>query len=147
MQFKKRKYLTTKLVCVNLSLEGDFMEQKLNADRHFYLYAKGHYQREDIVKDLIKLQANYCGMEEEYLHEKHVKEHLVCLAYKHIKNEWQFIDFMAKVNNPFYFINDKGNGIIKACLSVLMETTVDSIEGSLGEPDYAILPKRKFNEF
>lgn len=118
------------------------MNQKLNHHRHFYLYAKDWYQRTDIIKDLIKLQANYCGTEEQYLHENNVKSHLIDLVYKHIKNEHQFISFISDINNPFYFINTKGNGIIKACLKILANTEVKDIEDSLGEPDYTILPKK-----
>lgn len=58
---------------------------KKNNDRHFYLYAKGHYKKTEIFEDLKTIQANYVGMLKEHIDISHVLERLLSLAWNHIR--------------------------------------------------------------
>lgn len=111
----------------------------MNSDRHFYLYAKGHYEQRDVVRDLIKIQAHRCGIEERYLTLANVNITLIDLAYNHIKSKGHFAHFIERIS---IYINAGGFqvAIAQTCLLTLINIKTIDIPFDLGEPDPNILP-------
>jgi hypothetical protein len=115
-------------------------ERRNNPNRHFYLYAKNHYQIDDVFHDMKVIQGNYCGMPPQYISDRDILNKLLSLAYLHIVVDegsgfQQFVSFTLKfAGQPD--IRWK----IQACLSVLMTAEVKDIYYELGEPDPGILP-------
>lgn len=123
-------------------------ETKMNEYRHFFLYAKYHYEETDVLEDMKKIQANWSGCEPEDIYPSDIISVLSKLAYKYIiKHEYLFNEFIKNIDpdkdiwwtkktddRPQYMRT------IEACLSVLRFRSVDEIEGSLGEADPNILP-------
>jgi hypothetical protein len=104
-------------------------------NRHFYLYAKNHYQIDDVFRDMKVLQGNYCGMSLEYISDRDILNKLLSLAYLHINNLQQFVDFTLRFAGQADI-----RWKIQVCLSVLMTAEVKDIYYELGEPDPNILP-------
>ncbi len=144
-------------------------KEKFNAKRHYYLYAKNHYKRsESIIKDLQKIQADYCECESEDVRPNDIILVLCNEVKKHIKYESQFLDFIEalhpertwkvgyihkdsnyfkKVINPHIKFPKQYNkpydynvAVISKFLSILCLTEVSNIDGKLGEPTTEILP-------
>jgi len=124
--------------------------------RHIYLYAKGWYQRSsNIFTDIKKILANRSGVNYQHIGNDIVLDALLRLAYKHIKNERNFLDFWEKISpDGIYRKNallgqptQEDNGFyeatLRACLSILRYVDVKEIDGSLGKANYSILPKPK----
>jgi hypothetical protein len=108
------------------------------ADRHFYLYAKNHYQNRNMVEDLKTIMAKYSGLKTEDVVTGYVVEKLLELAYYHINTQREFTTFvMSILEVP---TNDTVYGVIKACIVELAMTKVVDIPFELGEPDPEILP-------
>lgn len=106
-----------------------------NPKSHFYLYAKGWYERTNLVDDLIKIMANYTGLKPEQCNINDVKLVLIQEVYKYVLgNNYLFAEFINNVEE---------NGVLEACLSVFVYATVDTsnIEKN---PDYSILPMRRY---
>lgn len=129
-----------------------------NSDSHFYLYAKGHYQRDDSIEDLKILLGEYCGTEPSYLSVDDVLSKMVSLVHKEFSKdytEYKFTEFMSDIlpRNRWKFINDVDEVItleeviIKKCLSVLRFARVKDLGGNdllnLDKPDKNILPLKK----
>ena len=110
-------------------------ERRNSPNRHFYLYAKNHYQIDDVFYDVQKLQANYCGMSLEYISDRDILNRLLSLVYLHINNLQQFVSFTLRFTGQ-----PDIRWKIQACLSVLMSAKVEDIYYELGEPDSSILP-------
>jgi len=126
-------------------------EIELDSSRHFYLYAKGHYQKNDTLEDLKILLGEYCMAYPEHISTDDVLDHLLRLAHKQFKNEYSFLKFMSDLlpKNHWKFINNDEKDIplellmIKKCLSVLRYAQVkdDDINIlNLGKADPKILP-------
>jgi len=134
-------------------MEGNKMkETKLNPKRHFYLYAKGHYQRGDLIGDLKKIAYDYCGNEVD-------EDGLIILvaseAYKYL-NEHNFLKILreahpnsirSQVLDPnryeSYAVRVLTQLLIILNLTVVKEENADGEYEeiiSLGEPDPEILP-------
>ena len=76
--------------------------KELDPHRHFYLYAKGWYNRSgSILCDLSIIQGEYCGIDSSHISKYDISRMLIGLAYKHIENEHQFLDFLSHLN-PSY---------------------------------------------
>jgi hypothetical protein len=109
-----------------------------NPNRHFYLYAKNHYQQDDMMEDLRAIMASYANIRSGSVRDWYILEKLLKLAYLHIENDQQFVKF---VTSSFEVPADSATiAMIKACLIVLMFAKVKDIYYELGEPDPAILP-------
>ncbi len=122
-----------------------------NTDSHIYLYAKGHYQRNDVIKDMKKIITERCNIDAEYITIDDILSVVLPIAYKHIKNnEYKFIDFISnlKPQNLWKYGPAKEENfdiiIIRNCLSVLSITQVKEKDGKilieLDEADSHILP-------
>lgn len=133
---------------------GQFSEDELvmmNSYRHFYLYAKHWYKRQDVVEDLKLLIKNRSGCDPKDLNIGDIYQNLNGLV-------WQAI---SRSGNPEHFFNEfimdttfpenrwKYTGephesheivILKKFLSILSLTKKSDIDGELGEPDPKILP-------
>jgi hypothetical protein len=57
---------------------------KTNCNTHIYLYAKGHYKRNDVIEDLRILVAERCGQYNECSKEGRVSKNDVCIVLTHI---------------------------------------------------------------
>lgn len=133
---------------------------KLDFDRHFYLYAKNHYQPNGVMNDLKVLMAKRCGMDLEYVQSKDIMEILLKLAHKTLRTSdaYNFADFFQDilprnwwklgrapntVNKECIDEEDLIQAICAKCLSVLCNLKVVDIDIELGEPDPSILPLRE----
>lgn len=117
------------------------MEQ--NFDRHFFLYAKGHYIRINATVDLKKLVALRCGLDE-----KHVSDIDVISILSLVQcNKVSLDKFLTKLIDieryyPEYTYHEK---LIHALLYFLQFADVKDIPFKLGEADSTILPLRTDN--
>ena len=129
---------------------------KEDSSRHFYLYAKGHYQFTNNIDDLRILQGEYCGIDPEHIRVVDVLDHLLRLAYKHLNSEFSFVEFMSDLLpiNNWKFINKEDMDdiklelvMIKKCLSILRFASVmdkdKNIILNLGKADPKILTLKK----
>ena len=109
-----------------------------NPNRHFYLYAKNHYQQGDYLEDLRTIMASYANIQREYVRDGDIIEKLLRLVYLHIGSQQQFVKFVSS----FFEIPAVSmvRAVVKASLIVLMFAEVKDIYYELGEPDPAILP-------
>jgi hypothetical protein len=135
------------------------------ANTHFYLYAKSHYKKSDILEDLKIIQSKYCGCR---VTKFEAIEHIVSMVGKFLeKRPSLFIDFLEYVSpsnswkvgythnlsnnnyNPInYPIYDYYTALAYASLSILRNLSVTDIEEvekgmTLGEPDFNIFPMFK----
>ncbi len=115
----------------------------MDPDRHFYLYAKGHYdkyRKVDEINGLKKLVSHRCGYESNLVTFSDILSILLKLAYKHIKTELNFTDFIERLSHGGSMFGcleahkvDLQHNLIKACLGVLSMTKVSEIDFILGE--------------
>jgi len=126
------------------------------ADRHIYLYAKGHYKHTDTIKDLQQIFSARNGIDSEYIRTKDMARVLLSIVYPHIESKHQFIEFILALHpNEFWKCwlespkqHDFFEAVIGKCMSILAMTTVFDIESgktimNLGEPDPTILPLKR----
>lgn len=111
-----------------------------NFDRHFYLYAKGHYEKKCTTTELIKIQSKRCGTQEARLTLRDVNTVLVSLAHRHVQHRNAFKSFI-----DFIISNHANQGgvqlaISKACLSIFNTVKTSEIGFDLGEADPDVLP-------
>lgn len=113
-------------------------DRRDNPNRHFYLYAKNHYQQDDYLEDLRTIMANYSNIQRELVQDRYIVEKLLRLVYLHIGHQQQFVKFVSS----FFEVptNSMLRAVVKASLVVLMFTEVKDIYYELGEPDPAVLP-------
>lgn len=121
-----------------------------NADSHLYLYAKGHYQKDNLIEDMKKILSERSNIPKEYIQTQDILVVLLRLTYKHIKgNEGKFTNFMFGLL-PDYIWKFGGKAeekiditIIRNCLSILQNVRVKN-EGKilieLDDPNPDILP-------
>ncbi len=118
----------------------------MDPDRHFYLYAKGHYdkyRKVDEINGLRKIVGHRCGYDSDLVTFSDILSILLKLAYKHINRELDFTDFVERLlhGNGSMFVPAIGktmkidiqHNLIKACLGVLSMTKVSEIDFVLGE--------------
>ena len=113
-------------------------DRRNNPNRHFYLYAKNHYQQGDYLEDLRTIMASYANIQREFVRDGDIIEKLLRLVYLHIGSQQQFVKFVSS----FFDVqsNSLVHQVVKASLVVLMFTEVKDIYYELGEPDPAVLP-------
>lgn len=125
------------------------------ADRHVYLYAKGHYKQIDTIKDLQQIFAERNGLEAKYILPEAIARMLLSMTYSYIENKHQFLEFVLDLHpNEFWKCRleyrdqyDFFKAVIGRCLSILMMTEVLNKDGkiimNLGDPDPKILPLKE----
>jgi len=123
----------------------------MNWNTHFYLYAKGHYQKTDLIEDLKKVFAKRSAVPLECCQPRDVAIALLELAWKHIAEsgnpEYQFIEFISRLSPVDIFGQERWSGgdgfwkvLLNDCLPVLRNTKVAGLD--LGEADPKVLPLR-----
>ena len=136
-----------------------YTEDKMfdRADRHIWLYAKGHYKITDTVEDLKKLMGERSNIDPEYITSGDIISVLLSVVYPLISSEEKTKDFIIGLHPENYFkASNSGDytfqdAFFKKCLSVIRYVTVRK-DGEwiidLGEPDPELLPlmvtNRKF---
>lgn len=142
------------------------MEKELDFDRHFYLYAKGHYKatevsvhtlgevdekpicrRKDAIQDLKILMGKRCGYAPEDATVGDVLSVLLSVAYPHIIKlpENMLKEFLVDLNSNNawkYGAESSDSYAVRLChklLSILALTKVCDIPFELGEPDPSVL--------
>lgn len=129
------------------------MSKLTNPYTHFYLYAKGHYQRDGLIADLRAITSKSYGWDQpdEWPgNTQDIVAILLKLTYMHLTNEREFAEFANSLHpdeawrsgglkNESYPIR-----LLRCCLSVLTLTIADVL--LLGEPDPSILPLTSENE-
>jgi len=137
---------------MKLKLDGEIM----NLDRHIYLYAKGHYKREDTIEDMRKLVGVRCGIDSECISIADIRSILIGLVWSHITTDYQFEEFIedlhpsnvwkhsykAQIEKDYTF----DRVFISKCLSVLRFQKVKDIPFNLGKADLNILPLKSIKE-
>ena len=122
----------------------------LHPKRHFYLYAKGHYERSnDLIHDLKQIAAAYCGMSPKHYRDKDLIILMGKEVFQYIKNENVFIDMLDELspdsNRTLMFLNGEPYMIrlmsqfIKF-LNLARIRDGDHVIINLGEADPDILP-------
>ena len=135
----------------------------MNQDRHFYLYAKYHYQSTDKIKDLSVIYNKVYGFNKrDKVPITYLISILTKLASVHM-NEYTFNSFtedilpentwkhgyMTTKSNLLYKPTEKlppydvKKAIISKLLSILRLATVKEIPFELGVADESILPLKK----
>ena len=118
----------------------------MNPDRHFYLYAKGHYKETDVVEDLKAVVSERSNIDAKYVRVYEIASTLLSLTRKHI-SEVGFERFMLdlapenrwKIGAEEY--DDYWTALFKNCLSVLRFVVPERM--NLGEPDPDVLPLKR----
>jgi hypothetical protein len=118
---------------------GDqWCQRRNNPNRHFYLYAKNHYQQDNYLEDLRTIMANYSNIQREFVQDRYIVEKLLRLVHLHVGDQQQFVKFVSS----FFDVQSDSlvHQVVKASLVVLMFAEVKDIYYELGEPDPAVLP-------
>lgn len=126
----------------------------LNKHRHFFLYAKGHYQKKELIEDLKQIVANYSMVETQYVTISGICSILLqavkgfCTSPERFERfmQWQFDVQRKDIFGTEVYPADIA--FIKTCMSIMFDAThagVDypgalEIVGELGDPDPSILP-------
>lgn len=110
-----------------------------NPERHYYLYAKGHYKVALFENDLKKIQSHYCAVDAEDLTMKDVNRILQNLAWGHIKAGHKFNKFMdyLRLQHPDESFEKM---VARARLTILSLTKVKEISFPLDKADPNVLP-------
>lgn len=142
-------------------------ETELDEKRHLYLYAKGHYERDNIHSDLRKIVARIIWCNPEHVETENILYWLTTMAYSQMEKESRptvdcFREFLADIHpencwkvgyrhkaEPFNIEHpedieyDMETAIIYKCLSILRLTGLDKIPFELGTADMTLLPLHK----
>jgi hypothetical protein len=140
-----------------------------NTLSHIYLYAKGHYERKDIIEDLKIIVAQICGTSPEHISKNDICYWLTRQAFRHMNEQFgdpltAFRDFIFDLDpancwkvgyptkkgkwpaiaNPYDF----ELAVIYKCLSIIRMTSILGNDGKtvlieLDEPDSTLLPLHK----
>lgn len=121
----------------------------MNWNTHFYLYAKGHYMKTDVIEDLKKIFAKRSSIPLECCQVRDVTQVLLGLAWKHITEsgnpEHYFVEFISRLNPVDIWGQERWSGsvgfwkiLLADCLSVLRLTKAEGLD--LGTADPAVLP-------
>jgi hypothetical protein len=135
------------------------MPEKIHQYAHYILYAKGHYERFQVDGtvwgDLKKIQAAYCGVEEEYISKNDIS-HCLINATEQVVDSINLLDFLSEINpdNVWKTWPDRVShikdieydfltAVIGKCLSLLRFIRVIDEDGNsvieLGKADVNIL--------
>ena len=125
------------------------------ADRHIYLYAKGHYQKGDLIEDLKRIVGERSSVLPEYITIQDIIVVLVSITYSvmTVKNQLKdsIIDFILSLDpSAFWQLSslsdyDFRTALILKCLSIIKWTDVvkgEVILMDLGNADPSLLPLR-----
>lgn len=125
--------------------------ESTNAFTHFYLYAKGHYQRSDTISDLRKVMGHSYSLHNEGVTIGNLLDALLPLAFEEMQRDgdWDYnlVSFFHDLHpdNTFQVLSQgDASGmpyayrLIEVCLSRLRLARVAGL--NLGEPDGDILP-------
>ena len=128
------------------------IKKKTSEDRHFYLLAKGWYERNEIKKDLATIQARYCGLDFDVatVSELFIAaiDRMLMLVTSHGKSRRDLVRFISDfrvgclgsfANNPMNF----DEALAMTCLSKLSISNPSEIPFELGSPDETLLPLKK----
>lgn len=123
----------------------------MNPNTHIYLYAKGHYVKTDIVKDLKKIIGKRCGIVHTCVSLENVLSILLNIAYDCLEKNGHmkhlFVEFMKNMyTTNLWKIGAKNTVcmeeiILYNCLSQIAMVEVIGLD--LGEPDSNLLPLTK----
>ena len=129
-----------------------------NADSQIILYAKSWFKRTEVVQDLSKLISVRNGVDIKWYNKKNISGILLSIVEEYIPvNRLKDIIIDLDPTNSLGILKRQDRlydfhvALIEACLSQLSilqtkeivdDKFVDLIE--LDEPDYSILPKRKY---
>ncbi len=107
-----------------------------NPDRHFYLYAKHWYVRNNILEDLRKIVHFRCGAAESIrINDSDVVIVLIGVVGKHVSCSEHFEHFIRSMDSTL----NVTTSILKACLLKLSNTKTSEIPFELGKPNNRIL--------
>lgn len=128
-----------------------------NLDSHIFLYAKGHYERSDVIKDLKVIVGQRCGIEPEDITTTDVIEVVLAVTIPHVRRSEHLLrEFILGLRETRYWEVSPGQkdpytfdkALLRRCLSVLSMTMVKGKDGEilipLDDPDPAILPLKAY---
>jgi len=145
---------------------SDKCPKKVHPYAHYILYAKGHYEQFEVDGtvwgDLYKIQADYCGVQEEYISKNDV---FLCLvnATEQIIDPINLLEFLSEINPENVWKTwpnrvsriidieyDFLTAVVGKCLSLLRFIRVIDEDGNsvieLGEANPNILTTKKFEK-
>jgi len=118
----------------------------MNCDTHLYLYAKGHYEKNDMINDLKIIVAERSGIECKYITKRDISSILLSavnqLSQLGVYDLFNFVGSLDPQNNWEHggsSDEDFDTRVIRSSLSVLRFTEVRHIP-DLGVADPNILP-------
>lgn len=116
-------------------------ENTENVDRHFYLYAKNWYKKENTIEDLKKIAAYRCGLDITQVNTYDVLCILSNITERHIN----FSKFIRSIFDHMRYQPDNREKSIEEILidAMLLSITlinVNEIPFELGKPDSSVLP-------
>jgi len=123
-----------------------------NAFTHFYLYAKGHYHKTDLIEDLKKIAGNYTGCSPESESIGAIMNILSDAITELLGNDPNGLKRFnyAFMNNVAEFKNFKQTprlsyeSYILTCLQLMAHCKIEDIKGEIGRADHSILPPSKW---
>lgn len=121
----------------------------MNDLRHLYLYAKGHYQKQDRFGDLKKILSPFTGVSHIHLSDSEVMYWLCKEAYQYMDNLDGFLAFVGNIRpggvREIICRDDRDIDmkIIDTCLGILKYRDINKIKFDIGQADSNILPLSK----
>lgn len=119
--------------------------ENLSSKRHFYLYAKGWYEKKDVVEDLKILMSNYTGVETRFFEASDVIKFLVEIVGTQV-NLYEFIQdaHPKKCASVGYYLLDSADYEYDRAMIYCLLANIKYIErgnwgGELGEADENLL--------
>lgn len=116
----------------------------MNPNTHIYLYAKGHYAKNDIIDDLKIIMGHRSMISPENIQMDDIWNVISSLTFKHIVEsgnpENSFQQFVLKLmpwDNKIIY-NEFWKNLFSSCLSILRFVRVENLD--LGKADSNILP-------
>lgn len=118
----------------------------MNPNTHFYLYAKNHYKKQEIIQDLMLITANYAGIPNDLVRPSDVVTVLSGVVRQEIeRGEIKEGMTLENVVEQIVSNNSKDDIYQNVCKALLTVLALARIKGlDLGEPDPNILPINKY---
>ena len=131
-----------------------------NSDSHIFLYAKGHYEKDDLIQDMKRIVGEMVNIESKYMCVGDIVQVLLNVVHPYIRSSHDFINFVLDLQASRYWKLTTGSdwelvasndpytfekATIRKCLSILMMIKVhDYATGEtfveLDDQDPSILP-------
>ena len=124
-------------------------------ERHYILYAKGWYRRENSIEDLRYIHSVICGMDVQYVHDGYIWEKLMDIVNKYFTT-YDRLQWMNELPRASSFLRSTVTETVKPSDMIRMTLAhigniqcygrADGIVIDLGKPDLEKFPKLEKRE-